>query len=576
MLAAVFTTAPVAAAETPLARFVAPPATAGDLDPLLKRVLDSVRLTDPFDPEDDERLLRRLRDASVETLATEGYFSAKVTAEKDPESRARYVLRVDPGPRAHVTAADIRLHGGIESQPARMQEIRAAWELAVGQPFTQAAWSSAKSRLLARVGERDFAAARLVDSQAEVDVESASVKLVVDIDSGPAFTLGALNIKGLERFDANLVERFNPFSYGDRYDAAKMLEFRRKLQASPYFGRVSVAIDTDTSNPTAVPIQIELTESKTKRLSFALGYSTDVGPRFEATYRQSLTFGYPYTLQAGAGADRTRQVIYTDLLLPPKPNGALDSLGVLAEHTDIENVVTTRRAAGVVRATRRESQGVTYETRITFNLQREDREVRGDSTVAPVTNVVLSGVYSWTRRTVDSITDPHHGDILTLRGGPGLSKSGIGDTFLFTYARYLRYFELGKNDQLILRGEIGHTQADDINRVPNDFLFRAGGTGSVRGYAYQSLGAKSGSATLGSRSMITTSAEVVHWFNKEWGGAAFYDVGDADDNLLNVKWARGYGVGARWKTIAGPLGLDVAYGQQVHEWRIHFAIAIAF
>ena len=125
-------------------------------------------------------------------------------------------------------------------------------------------------------------------------------------------------------------------------------------------------------------------------------------------------------------------------------------------------------------------------------------------------------------------------------------------------------------------GEIGHTQADDPNKVPNDFLFRAGGTGSVRGYAYQSLGVKSGSATLGSRSMITTSAEVVHWFNKEWGGAAFYDVGDADDNLLDVKWARGYGVGARWKTIAGPLALDVAYGQQVHEWRIHFAIAVAF
>src|SRR5262249_39107066 len=151
MLAAVLTTTPVVAAETPLARFVAPPATAGELDPLLNRVLASIRLADPFDPEDDERLLRRLRDAAVETLATEGYFSAKVTAEKDSENRARYVLRVDPGPRAHVTAADIRLHGGIESQPARMQELRAGWQLAVGQPFTQAAWSSAKTRLLARV-----------------------------------------------------------------------------------------------------------------------------------------------------------------------------------------------------------------------------------------------------------------------------------------------------------------------------------------------------------------------------------------------------------------------------------------
>jgi len=87
---------------------------------------------------------------------------------------------------------------------------------------------------------------------------------------------------------------------------------------------------------------------------------------------------------------------------------------------------------------------------------------------------------------------------------------------------------------------------------------------------------KTGSATLGSRSLITGSSEYVRWFNKEWGGAMFYDIGDADDHLFDVKWAKGYGVGGRWKTVAGPLGLDVAYGQRDHRWRVHFAIAIAF
>jgi translocation and assembly module TamA len=576
MLAAVLATTPAVAAETPLARFVAPPAAAAELDPLLARVLESIKLADPFDPEDDERLLRRLRDAATDTLATEGYFSAKVTAEKDPDNRARYVLRVDPGPRARVVAAGIRLHGGIEAQPARVQELLASWELPLGQPFRDAVWSTAKTRLLARVAERDFAAARLIDSQAEVDVEAATVKLMVDIDSGPAFTVGELSIKGLERFDASLVQRFSPFAYGDRYDATKLLEFQRRLQASPYFGRVTVDIDADTEKPRAVPIRVELTESRTKRLSFGFGYSTNVGARMEATYRQSLVFGYPYTVQTGIGADRTRQVAFADLVLPPKPNGALDSLGVLAEHTDIENVITDRRAGGVARAYTHESPQATYETRISFNLQREQRRLRGVDTVPAVTNDVLSSVYSWTRRAVDSITDPHRGDILTVRVGGGLQRSGINDTFLYGYGRYIRYFEFGKNEQVILRGEVGHTQADDIDRVPNEFLFRAGGAGSVRGYAYQSLGAKTGTATLGSRSLVVGSAEYVHWFTGEWGSAMFYDVGDADDDLLNVKWAKGYGAGARWKTIAGPLALDAAYGQRDHRWRIHFAIAIAF
>ncbi len=572
----VLATTQAVAADQPVARFVTTPATAGELDPLLTRVVESLRLADPFDPEDDERLLRRLRDAALGALATEGYFSARVTAEKDPENRARYILQVDPGMRAHVVEAQIRLHGGIEAQPARIQELLAGWELPVGQPFRDAVWSTAKTRLLARVAEKDFAAAQLIDSNAQVDRDAATVKLVVDIDSGPAFTVGELDIKGLERFNANLVERFNPFAFGDRYDATKLLEFQRRLQASPYFGRVSVDIDTDPAKPREVPIHVELKEQKTKRLSFGIGYSTNVGARLETTYRQSLVFGYPYTVQTGVGADKTRQVAFADLLLPPKPNGALDSLGILAEHTDIENVITDRRAGGVARANTHESAASTIETRISFNLQREQRRLRGVDSVAPVTNDVLSTVYAWTRRAVDSITDPRRGDILTLKVGAGLSRSGINDTFLYGYGRYIRYFELGKRDQLILRGEVGHTQADDIDRVPNEFLFRAGGAGSVRGYAYQSLGAKTGVATLGSRSLVTGSAEVVHWFNNEWGAATFYDVGDADDNLLNVKWAKGYGVGARWKTIAGPLALDTAYGQRDHRWRIHFAIAIAF
>jgi len=60
---------------------------------------------------------------------------------------------------------------------------------------------------------------------------------------------------------------------------------------------------------------------------------------------------------------------------------------------------------------------------------------------------VLSSVYSWTRRAVDSITDPHRGDILTVRVGGGLQRSGINDTFLYGYGRYMRYFDSAKRSR---------------------------------------------------------------------------------------------------------------------------------
>jgi translocation and assembly module TamA len=565
------------AADRPLARFDVP-AEAAALEPLLKRTIDAAKLADSIDPEDDERQLRRLRATALDLLATEGYFVARIEVVADGDA-ARYVLKVQPGPRTMVTRAEIVLKGAIEKDPARMQELLRGWELPVGKPFRDPQWSTAKTRLLSKVQEMDFAAAHIVNSLAEVDTDDATVALHVEIDSGPAFTLGELQIKGLRRYEPLLVERYNPFTPGDRYDAVKLLDMQRRLQASPYFASVLVDIDTDPARPERVPIRIELTEAKTKRVAFGLGYSTNTGPRAEATYRQAQVFGFPYPLQAGVGVDRTRDVIYSDLYLPPKPNGAIDSIGALIERTDIENVITRRWAVGVARTLTRETSDASYDTKIAFNYQDENRRLR-DNSAPETTNNVVSGTFTWTRRTVDKITDPTRGDIMTASTSAGLRSGAVGDvlqnTFLRLYGRYVKYLPLSPRDQVILRGEIGHVVADTIDFVPNEFLFRAGGAGSVRGYAYQSLGLKTGSATLGSRSLAVGSAEYVRWITQEWGGAVFYDVGDADDELLKIRWARGYGVGARWRTIAGPLALDVAYGERDRRMRVHFSIAVAF
>ena len=37
----------------------------------------------------------------------------------------------------------------------------------------------------------------------------------------------------------------------------------------------------------------------------------------------------------------------------------------------------------------------------------------------------------------------------------------------------------------------------------------------------------------------------------------------------------GYGAGVRWRSPVGPLRLDLAYGQEVEEFRLHFSVGIA-
>lgn len=574
-------------AERPLARFVV---TAGDgepLQPLFARVLEAAGEVDPFDPEDDERLLRRLRTSAIDVLATEGYFSPDITIETDAEQRSRYVLKVELGPRTKVTAVELVLDGPIAQQPERVTELRAAWELPVGEPFRDPVWSTAKARLLARVQERDFAAAKLVESSADVDADEASARLRVVIDSGPPFTLGELEIvqeegKGLKRYDRNLVERFNDIQPGDRYDVARLLDLQRKLQSAPYFASVLVDVPIDPARPDRVPIRLALTEAKSKRISTGIGFSTNTGAQVEALYRQVGLFGHPYTLQTGAGYDKTRAIGYADILLPPKPNGARDSFGVLAERTDIQGLITWRTAAGVERARTRDGAvpgGSVVETRTSLRAQRETTEER-DTPETRFVNDTLTLANSWTWRKVDSVTNPTRGHVMTVVGAVGVSRSGLSEllaqSFVYGYGRYVQYLPVSRRDQFILRGEVGHVVTDDLRFVPVDYRFRTGGSGSVRGYQYQSLGLSEDGRLTGADSLVVGSAEYVHWFGGNWGAALFYDVGDADNELMKIRWARGYGTGLRYRTVAGPLALDLAYGERDQKWRIHFAIAVAF
>ena len=44
----------------------------------------------------------------------------------------------------------------------------------------------------------------------------------------------------------------------------------------------------------------------------------------------------------------------------------------------------------------------------------------------------------------------------------------------------------------------------------------------------------------------------------------------------DFRFAVGYGVGARWASPVGPLGLDLAYGVDARQARLHFTLDVSF
>jgi translocation and assembly module TamA len=188
----------------------------------------------------------------------------------------------------------------------------------------------------------------------------------------------------------------------------------------------------------------------------------------------------------------------------------------------------------------------------------------------------LAPVVAVTIRRVDNVLDPRRGGVLNVQLAGGARSLFSGDNFIKVYGQYQYWIPVGANDQILLRTEFGRTFAPSRDRIPEDFLFRAGGSRSNRGFAYQSLGPVEGNAIVGGRYLATGTAEYTHWLNEKWGAALFVDVGDAADSVNEWQPLRSYGIGARYKTPAGPFALDLAYAEQPRKFRLAFSVTVAF
>lgn len=541
-----------------------------EVKPLLEKQLDLAH-TATADEADRVGLRRRLRRQVSEVLATEGYFTPELTV--DDLGNGEYRLTVAPGKQAVIADLRIEFVGAIQTSadgPQRMAALRSAWPLPAGSPFRDKLWSDAKQALLQPLLAEDFAAARISDSLADVDGEQAEVHLTLTVDSGPAFTLGDLAISGLDAYNESLIRRYNRLQVGERYSQDKLLALQTALQNTPYFSSVRVDIDTDPDHAQLVPVKVLLAEAKPRRASVGAGFSTNTGARGEISYRDADFLGRAWNLVSALHLDHTRQVLFADIFLPPPEDGRhRDSFGSLLEQTRNQGLSTHRGAFGVVRA---QTRGA-IETRLSLNFQREIQRVdEGSSDVANA----LTFNYSWTRRAVDNVLDPRTGNVINVQLG-GASRALLSSqNFVRSYLHGQIYFPVGRRDVFSLRAETGLTAAASRHGVPEDFLFRAGGAQSIRGYSYQSLGPQEGGAVVGGRFLAVASAEYTHWFGAKWGGALFYDTGSATDSRQDFHAVQGLGLGARWKSPAGPLAFDLAYSRRDHQVRPHFALAIAF
>ena len=528
------------------------------------------------DPDLDDfqlqAIIKETPSAAQALLETEGYFSAVIRVEEQGEHH--YVIKVEPGEPVTIDDVTLQLNGDIRQQAdyqKRLAAVLEAWSLPIAAPYRQDDWSSSKRAILRLLTVDRFPLAKIVKSQADIDPQTHRAQLLVQVDSGPLIHFGPTHISGNQRYPISVATGLADFQQGDPYQQKKLLDYQSALEQAPQYSGVVVSADMARIDNNQVPVDVSLTEFSKQKLEFGLTYDSEDGPGTRIGYDYYNLFGKGWTGSALLDWKNNDRNLSFGLGFPRQADNYSHSITSSFKETDIQGVKTTSIDAGAWRIRSHEKINARFGVEFI-----QEKETIGN-TPSNNTRAVL-GVFGWTRRDVDDTLRPRSGTLLDTSLSSTLGGLLSTTSFVRGYARGVAYWSpWPKYGTLLTRLELGQVWAKDSDEVPSSQLFRAGGSNSVRGYDYQSLGLPGADgAVVGGRVVATATLEYQIPVARDWAIALFHDAGNAAQSWQSFKLEQSNGIGLRWFSPVAPLSMDIAKAEKDGKFRWNMSLGLAF
>ena len=485
------------------------------------------------------------------------------------QAKPSYTIKIELGQQAKAKSAKLTMTGLINQQdPQRANDLIFDWSLQEDEPFTQTDWALAKTLLLRKIRSDAYAGARFKSTEAVVDLPRTSVDVSAILDSGPYFTLGDVEVSGLRRYRKSIVSNVNTIEPGESYNREKLLAYQKRLQDLPYFSNVVVDISADPNDAQLTPIKVSVIELPTSNFKGVVGYGTDAGFHAKTQYSHYNVFKRGWIYDVRYDWQQKERIGQMSLTTPQNKKHYQWSLFGKFDDDRTLDIIDRTAQIGLHYSRKLERSAISYNLDY-YNSRLDDFRSRA---------WVLS--VDWSKHNVDNNSYPRQGYAIDASVGGTSKAMGSSASFIRWYGRYRHFFPFLKKDSLVLRAELGvvNTRGEWYD-IPSSLLFKAGGSNSIRGYAYQGIGETEGmkyGEVFPAKYMATASAEYTHWFSNSWGWAVFYYVGSVTDDLKNRPLYHGIGIGARWRSPVGPIQFDVAYGYPRKRISPHISIGIMF
>ena len=308
-----------------------------------------------------------------------------------------------------------------------------------------------------------------------------------------------------------------------------------------------------------------------KLIRLTADYSTDLGGNAGVTWTDRNVFGNAEQLQVTAnavnlGGSATRALGFDTHIELLRPDLKRADRSLLYSVTVIKQSLQAYDVRSATLGTQLNQRfSAWWSGSIGLTLRRARIIQQGQTYLYTLLSLPLAAQYDSTRQG-NVLQDPVRGMRVNLTLTPAQSLDLPRQSFASlqtTIATFVDLSRAGKSGRsvLALRALAGNAFGAGQFSLPPDLRFYGGGSATVRGYVYQSIGPAfpDGSPT-GGTTVAAATAELRQRVGRNFGAAVFIDTGQVTATRLPFSgtWRVGIGAGLRYYTAIGPIRLDVA------------------
>ena len=507
-------------------------------------------------------------------LRSKGYFNSKVSLT---EKNGGYTVHIIPGPRTKISNVSVAILGDILSDGNLAEYYRNAmsnWQQPVGSDFNQDDWESSKTSVLSAVTRKGYPLAKLGNTQATVNPDTATADLNVIVDSNRPILFGNFEITGTQRYPEQIVSGLARFQPGMPYDLDLLLDLQQALEQNGHYSGASVQADFDHLQDDRVPVKVNVTEVKRHKLETGVRLDSEYGLGGRIAYDHYNLFNKGYIGSVVWDMDKYETTLAAGISQPRNYRGKYWTTNVSYNRSTTQNLEKRSLSSGIWHV--RDRNGI--DARLGVEFLVEDRKIPDtDYDLGKSHATMLTA--SWKRQLLNSELHPENGYYLDGKIGTTLGKL-LSSTVLTRASARAGYFFTPENKKIgtfIIRGQAGYTVARKDVEVPSGLMFRSGGASSVRGYELDSIGlAGPNGSVLPERAVFVGSLEYQLPFTRTLSGAVFHDMGDVSNNFKHMTLKHGSGLGVRWFSPLAPFAFDIAYGHSDRKIRWHISLGTRF